>query len=318
MKLALIGHGAMATEHLRALITLGVQPYVVAGIFQAEVEHFGREHGFRHSTTDVEAALTDSEVDVVIIASPNDQHYPQARTAIDAGKNVLIEIPIALSGQDARDLAERAEASGRTVMAGHISRYYPALRELREQIISRKSRFHHLIAAMGTDKRTNRNWKGEPRTWIDNLLWHHGLHVIDVALWLHDHEPVAAVSAQAGRRHPEHGGDMDLSVSVRFTDGALATIALTYHAPDQFTRYTFISDDQMLDYQQGSPQRGPDDLMKGGLFQELVLRQDGGFLDACRQGGKASIPIDSVVPAMQLLDQIQLHISEQRRAEESS
>lgn len=313
MRLALVGHGAMATEHLGVLRELGVEARVVVGADPAAVERYAHEHGIERATTDESAALTAEDVDIVVIASPSDRHAQQARLAIDAAKHVLIEIPIALSGADARDLAARAATSDRTIMAGHISRYYPAIQNLHARIQVASLSIHHVIAAMCTDKRSNRNWRGEPRDWVDNLLWHHGLHVIDTVLWLLNGDPVVASTVQAGRQHAEHGGEMDLGIVLRTASGTLATIALSYHAKAQVTRYAFIAEEATLSYEQGSPADSPPhELLEGGSFRDLVMSQDRAFLDACSTGRSAPIPIDAVLASMDLLDHLQAHIDLQR------
>lgn len=315
MNLALVGHGAMGTEHLEVLLELGgVTPYVVAGAKADAVAGFADRYGFARSETDVEAALTDPQVDLVVIASPNQRHAPQAERAIRAGKHVLIEIPIALTLVEAEELARLARASSATVMAGHTSRYYPAVRDLIGRIRDGTLRPRHIVSAMGTDKRNDRNWKGEPRDWTDDLLWHHGLHVIDTIVHLYEGDRVVATSVQAGRRHPDHGGEMELSVSLRFAGGGLATIALTYEARDQFTRYTLIADQDFLDVEQGAPPSGPFGLTMGGTFRDLIRHQDQDFLSACRNGKTSAIPLDSVLPAMRLVDRLQRQLDEQRES----
>lgn len=312
MNLALVGHGAMGTEHLEVLLELGgVTPHVVIGATADAASSFARGYGFTRSGTDVEDALSDSQVDLVVIASPNQHHAAQARRAILAGKHVLIEIPIALTLAEAEELAQLARASSATVMAGHTSRYYPAVRDLVGRIREGGLHPRHVVSAMGTDKRRDRNWKGEPRDWTDDLLWHHGLHVLDTVLLLYGGERVVATSVQAGRSHPDHGGEMEISVSLRFEGGGLATIALTYEAHDQFTRYTVIADEAFLDYEQGAQTSGPHELTMGGSFRELIRHQHRDFLNACRHGTPSPIPLDVVLPAMRLLDRLQRQLDEQ-------
>lgn len=309
----MVGHGAMATEHLGVLRELGAEARVVVGADRVATERYAHEHGIERATTDARAALTADDVDIVVIASPSDRHAEQARLAIDAAKHVLIEIPIALSGADAHDLAARAAASDRVVMAGHISRYYPAIETLHARVRSASLSIHHVIASMCTDKRSNRNWKGEPRDWVDNLLWHHGLHVIDTIVWLLDRDPVVASTVQAGRQHAEHGGEMDLGIVLRTASGTLATIALSYHASAQVTRYALIAEEATLSYEQGSPADSPPhELLEGRSFRDLVRRQDRDFLDACATGRSAPIPVAAVLRSMDLLDHLQAQVDRQR------
>src|SRR5690606_32245636 len=114
----------------------------------------------------------------------------------------------------------------------------------------------HLICAMGTDKRENRNWKGQERDWVDDLLWHHGMHVLDAVLHLFEHDALVESRLAVGVRHPVHGGVMDAGVTLRFASGALATVALTYHARNQFTHYTVVADEDFLHLRQDAPGMG--------------------------------------------------------------
>ncbi|MBX3142255.1 MAG: Gfo/Idh/MocA family oxidoreductase [Trueperaceae bacterium] len=302
MNLALIGPGAMGEEHALAFARLGgVTPYVVAGPNEAQVREFAAAHGFGRFTLEPQEALTDPHVDIVVISSPNDFHAAQARTAIEHGKHVLIEIPVAMSLSDAEELAALARASSGVVMAAHISRYYPAVRRLRRQVEEGALTLRHLICSMGTDKRENRNWKGAERDWVDDLLWHHGLHVLDAVMHLFDNDLLVESKLTTGGRHPRHGGVMDAAVTLRFESGALATVALTYHAKKQFTRYAVVADETHIELAQDAPGAGAADLTEGRPFSELVDAQDGEFLAACRAGRPPPVPLDAVLPAMRLL-----------------
>src|SRR5690606_8103253 len=156
VNLALIGPGAMGHEHAKAFTKLdGVVPYLVAGPAQARPAEFGLRHGFLGWTLDPLEAITDPAVDVVVIASPNAEHAEQTRAALRAGKHVLCEIPVALSLADAEDLARLAAVSPKVVMAAHLSRYYPPVRDFSRRIEARDLTLRHLVCAMGTDKREN-------------------------------------------------------------------------------------------------------------------------------------------------------------------
>ena len=305
MKLALIGPGAMGEEHALAFARLGgVEPYLVAGPHRDSLEAFASQHGFTRTSLDPFAAIADPTVDIVVIASPNAAHYQQAKAAIELGKHVLIEIPMALELAEAEELAALAAASESVVMAAHISRYYPAVQRLKRSVAAEELTLRHLICSMGTDKRQNRNWKGAERDWVDDLLWHHGMHVLDVVLELNAGAELSGFSVQAGGRHQVHGGVMDLGVGLRFASGALATVALTYNAGAQFTRYTVVADELFSELAQDAPGAGRADLTENRPFADLVDAQDSDFLAACRAGTAAPIPLTSVLPVMRLVDDL--------------
>lgn len=310
MNLAVIGHGAMGAEHVEAMLELGgVKPYVVAGPDEAAVEAFASRYGFEHHTTDAMEAIVDARVDMVVVASPNVTHAAQASAAIESGKHVLVEIPVAMRLPDAEAMASRATAHGQIVMAAHTSRYYPAVQRLVAAVRSGDLRPHHVVSSMGTDKRRNLNWKGEQRDWVDDLLWHHGMHVFDTILQLFPDVSVEDTGAIAGARHPHHGGVMDVSASLRFASGGLATVGLSYHAQHQFTRYLVIAEERFVDLAQDAPGTGRTDLTEGQSFRDLVRAQDGDFLRACAEGGPSPVPIASVLPTMRVVDRLHQQIS---------
>ncbi len=86
----------------------------------------------KHRT--IEAALADPELDAVDICLPTDLHCSTALAALRAGKHVLVEKPIALSGPDAGAVVLEAEKAGKILMAGQVLRFIPAYRMLREQL----------------------------------------------------------------------------------------------------------------------------------------------------------------------------------------
>lgn len=86
-------------------------------------------------TADYADVVADSAIDVVAIATPAATHYELAMFALRAGKHVLVEKPMALSGADAQNMAEEAERHERVLMVDHTFVYTSAVRKLRELVI---------------------------------------------------------------------------------------------------------------------------------------------------------------------------------------
>jgi predicted dehydrogenase len=83
-------------------------------------------------TQNYEDLLRDPTIDAVVIATPVSTHYPIARQALDHGKHVMIEKPIAGSSEQALDLIERAEHKQRVLMVDHTFIYTSAVRKIRD------------------------------------------------------------------------------------------------------------------------------------------------------------------------------------------
>jgi len=86
------------------------------------------------TTSSITEALADPEIEGVAIAAPAVQHYQLVRQALEAGKDVLVEKPLALHLTEGRHLAEIADSHARVLMVGHILQYHPAILKLKELI----------------------------------------------------------------------------------------------------------------------------------------------------------------------------------------
>src|SRR5258706_8175319 len=81
-----------------------------------------------------EGALADTRVDAVVVATPTSTHFELARAALEQGKHVLVEKPIATDVAHGEELCAIAEARGLVLMVGHVFLYNPGVRRVKEYI----------------------------------------------------------------------------------------------------------------------------------------------------------------------------------------
>src|SRR3989441_1160794 len=130
---------------------------------------------------DFRAVLSDPTIDAVALATPAVTHYEMARAALEAGKDVLVEKPLAIDVRHGEDLVKLAEARRRILMVGHILRYHPAILKLQKLIQDGAlGKVHYLYS--------NRLNIGKIRT-EENILWSFAPHDISVMLSLLDEMP---------------------------------------------------------------------------------------------------------------------------------
>lgn len=98
----------------------------------AKTEAFAREHGIPVVHQSVSALIEDPQVDVVYVATPHPLHRDQALEAVAAGKHVLVEKPIAMSAQQAREVTDAGRAAGVLVQEAMWTRYLPQSDVLRQ------------------------------------------------------------------------------------------------------------------------------------------------------------------------------------------
>jgi len=85
---------------------------------------------------DFKSILSDSSIDAVALATPAITHYEMGKAALQAGKDLFVEKPLAIDVKHGEHLVELAAANGRILMVGHILRYHPAILKLQELIQS--------------------------------------------------------------------------------------------------------------------------------------------------------------------------------------
>lgn len=131
---AVAGLGFIGVTHIETLRRLGVEVTGVVDASPARAVERARTIGVEHAYASFEAMLSDPDVDVVHLATPNRHHYRQALAAIDAGKHVVCEKPLALESSESGDLVRRANAAGLVNAVCFNSRFYPLCRQAREMI----------------------------------------------------------------------------------------------------------------------------------------------------------------------------------------
>ncbi|HZZ87507.1 MAG TPA: Gfo/Idh/MocA family oxidoreductase, partial [Caulobacteraceae bacterium] len=133
---ALLGAGWAAAMHARAARAAGLALVGVAARDADKTRAFAAAHGISIATGDWRALIARPEVDLVVIATPNALHAPQALQALGAGKHVLVEKPMALSVEAGAEMLAAARGAGRILAVGHMWRYRPEVIALRDRIVA--------------------------------------------------------------------------------------------------------------------------------------------------------------------------------------
>lgn len=242
LRVGLLGYGAIAAEHARALASIGCSLMVVAGPDEVAARAFADAHGFAQGTSRVDEVFSAEDVDAVVIASPNAVHAKQTIAALRAGKHVLCEVPLAMSSGDADAVAQAADTRDRVVMVCHTQRFWAPVVRLRELVDAGTLHVDHLVHLTAMLRRENIGWTGGRRSWVDSVVWHHGSHAVDTALWLLN-DTVSNVKAAGGRRHPETGLPLDIVIAIQTTSGSLASLVLSYNSMQPVSEFIAIAEE---------------------------------------------------------------------------
>jgi 2-hydroxy-4-carboxymuconate semialdehyde hemiacetal dehydrogenase len=312
VKIGFLGYGSIAHSHARAIRALrdegqDLQIHSVMGRLADATADFAREYGAQVATTSLDDLLADPALDAVIVCSPSGAHAAQTEAALRAGKHVLCEIPLALSLAETDALTALADEVGRTLMVCHTQRFSSPLIEARRMIAAGELHPHAIVSRYMFGRRANVNWQGRRRSWTDNLLWHHGCHAVDAALWLlgvADSGEEVEVSAQVALPGGDLDIPMDLAVTMRTARDQLATVAMSYNINFPVHDYLVIGEETTLLYADDQLRDKDRVLVDRGDPAELtrpIARQDAEFFAAIREGRAPAVSGRSVRPAMYAL-----------------
>jgi predicted dehydrogenase len=163
---AVIGAGFIGRVHLEAIRRLGhVRIAALADPELDKARHLGEEFSIDRVEADFSSILADSSIDVVHVCTPNHLHFSVAMAALEAGKHVLCEKPLATSVDDARALAAAAAKSGRRNCLCHNLRYYPVVQQMRR--LCEAGELGEILIVQGT---YSQDWLAEDTDWNWRVL----------------------------------------------------------------------------------------------------------------------------------------------------
>ena len=127
-RIAVLGCGYWGSNHIRTLKSLGAL-YAVSDVNGARAEGFASEQECLALAPD--ALFEREDIDAIVMALPPQFHAELSIRAVQAGKDVLVEKPIALTVADAERSVQAAKDNKRVFMVGHVLRFHPAFEKLK-------------------------------------------------------------------------------------------------------------------------------------------------------------------------------------------
>lgn len=233
-RVGVIGLGAIGRTHINTWTTLGVTPVAVADSVPAAREA-AKEQGTWSVFESGEALISDGEVDIVSICTPPAFHSDLAIAALEAGKTVLCEKPLAATVEDAGAIVAVAESAPGQLHVGFCHRFEPAIVAIRELITS---------GALGTPITLRNRFAGvmvsPEKTWFSNVEISGGgaladttIHSIDIFRYLLG-DAVEVRSLQS-TQESEHGPALNVEdtgiVLLRNAAGAIGVLEASWRTP---------------------------------------------------------------------------------------
>ncbi|WP_168452575.1 Gfo/Idh/MocA family oxidoreductase [Sphingopyxis microcysteis] len=308
VRIALVGAGAFGEKHLIGLKNVpDAEVVTIVSASKEESRKLAAPHGIADVSDSYEATLAREDIDAVILTTPTQMHARQAIMAMDAGKHVEVEIPVADSWADAQAVMAKQQETGRICMVGHTRRFNPSHRFVKSRIDAGEFNIQAMDVETFFFRRTNTNAKGEPRSWTDHLLWHHAAHTIDLFQYMTGGKVVAANILQ-GPKHPDLGIAMDQSIQMKSDKGQILTLALSFNNDGPlgtFFRYigdtgTYIAryDDLVTGREE------PVDLSTVAVSNNGIELQDREFVAAIKEGREPKSSIGQVLDCYRVIGEL--------------
>lgn len=181
IKIGVIGVGGIASGHINGYLkNPDVELYALCDVSEARLKEFGEQHGVTRLFTDKNYMLRLDELDAVSVCTWNSEHAPCTIAALEAGKHVLCEKPMALNKAEAVKMKEAADKNGKLLMIGFVRRFGNDCTILKDFIDA--GYFGDLYYAKATYLRRNGNpggWFGDKSRSGGGPLIDLGVHVID-------------------------------------------------------------------------------------------------------------------------------------------
>jgi predicted dehydrogenase len=220
LRWGILATGGIAHAFTHDLVANGFHVAAVGSRSQAGADAFAAEFGIPTAHASYEALVADPDVDIIYISTPHPYHAANAALALNAGKHVLIEKPIALNATEARQIVDLAASKGLLVLEAMWTRFLPHMVRIREILAAGTLGDVHTLIADHTQKLSD-----DPTNRINSLelgggaLLDLGIYPLSFAHALFGQPE----SIQASATFKETGADAQVAAIFRYPGGQIAS-----------------------------------------------------------------------------------------------
>jgi predicted dehydrogenase len=269
MKAAVVGVGYWGPNLVRNLHLIdGCEEVVVFDLDEGRTKGIVRQYPTTRVAASFDEVLEDRSIDALVVATPVVTHVALARRALEAGKSVLVEKPLALTSADAASLVALATERGLLVMAGHTFLFSPPV-----QAVTRLIRQGDLGEPLYVQ--SSRVNLGIHRSDVD-VIWDLAPHDLSILwAWLGEQPSIVSAIGRARGGSPTDVAFLDLV----YPSGCLANLHLSWISPQKIRRTVLVGTRRMVVYEDtntdepvrvfdsGAEPPDPDDLNAPSGFQ---------------------------------------------------
>jgi predicted dehydrogenase len=204
----------------------------------AALDVLGRRFPAVRQTQDLDEMLDDASLDAVAVVTPVSTHHDLAMRALEAGKHVFVEKPLAASSDQAFDLIRAADERGLVLVPGHTFLYSPPVNRIRDLIRSGELGEIYFISMSRVNLGLHQS--------DVSVTWDLGPHDFSILLYWLDERPSQVVSM--GRACIDGGKEDVAFINCEFDSGTIAHVELSWLAPSKLRRTTVVGSKKMVVY----------------------------------------------------------------------
>ncbi|MCW9095142.1 MAG: Gfo/Idh/MocA family oxidoreductase [Ignavibacteriaceae bacterium] len=282
-RVAVIGLGSVAQlVHLPNLLKIkNTEVTAVAEINRNRLFSIGDKYEIKNRYTNYKDLLNNNNVDAVIIATPTHLHKQMAIDSLNAGKNVLVEKPLALTSTEGQEVIECAKKNNRKLMVGMNLRYRPDSMLIRSLIDAGEIGEPFYIKCGWIRKQSSsEKWFSKREEAGGGVILDLGINLVDLALWLANYPRAVSISTKNYYHHSRNLEDTSISL-LRCENSVLINIESSWTLAEQ--KDTFYAN---IYGTKGSVAANPFKLIK--LLEEEQIDHGSTFLETPTEAFKKS------------------------------
>ena len=319
LKAALVGVGvAGQVSHIPAWKKLeNVELVTLVDRDQEKAQRVAQRFGIPNATTQIDEVLEDPEIDMVDVCTPNYLHAPLAIAALESGKHVLVERPIARNAAETEKMVKAADKADKMLVCALAHRFREDTKILKK-FVDRGELGEVFYTKTGwlrqrTDWRTE-EWRQQKQVSGGGVLMDLGVQMLDLTLYILGHPKVESVSASAHRAGKAEVED-SLIALLRLESGCVVSLEVTWGLLME-KDFAYVN----LFGQTGAALWNPLRIHKGmhgslvnvtpavdsprNVYKQAIEAQIAQFAEGVRKGGSAGASGAEMLAVMRLVDAI--------------
>lgn len=259
--------------------------------------HHGKKNGFAMASTDVAQALRDA-TDAVVIATQHNLHAAQAIQALEKGKHVFVEKPLALSIDEIEKIEASQETAGTMVMVGYNRRFAPQIQKMKS-LLDKKTAPKTFIMTMNAGSIPKEHWTQDVEIGGGRIIGE-ACHYIDLMRFLAGAKIKSFSAVKMGKNNYVEVTEDKALISLSFEDGSIGSIHYFANGGKSFPkeRIEVFCDDAVLQLDNFRKLRGFGwrDFSKMNLWSQDKGQTNcvNAFMRVVKEGGQSPIPQDEI------------------------